>query len=163
MARGRGRRRGGGGRTTSNHFQVEDNADTENMRTDNNQRPNENQNDQQQETQNQNDNIVAEEQNANNGVDEVILGADQIVNGRKVLVLEGDMFFRADKVARVITKITKTRIDPAGSSWKKMTDETKEFYFEEFRKAYHWEEGMEVRVKEAWHTKASKRYSDILS
>lgn len=85
------------------------------------------------------------------------------MNGRRVLTLVGNTPLSLDAVARVIRRTFKSRIDPSGATWRKISRETKAYYFEEFRKAYHWEDGMEARVKKAWNTLASKRYSNMLS
>lgn len=122
----------------------------------------ENQNYQPQEIENHNDDIIAGEQNDNNDADEVIPEEEQLVDGRRVLALVRDTFVSSDRVARVILKTFKSRIDPVGSSWKNVASLTKFYYFEEFRKAYHWEDDMEARVKKAWNRKASKCYYDML-
>ncbi|PWA57863.1 hypothetical protein CTI12_AA405410 [Artemisia annua] len=82
----------------------------------------------------------------------------------------------SSQCSRVITRIFKERIDDgernrfdlmgsyllAASDWRKVQQDTKNFYFEEFKKHYVWEPATETQVRTAWESKASERYTDFL-
>lgn len=52
------------------------------------------------------------------------------------------------------------RLEPTGFNWKKVSVETKQFYFEEFKKWVVWRQEDNV-IYEAWLKSASRRYSNI--
>ncbi|XP_058009742.1 uncharacterized protein LOC131183258 [Hevea brasiliensis] len=64
---------------------------------------------------------------------------------------------------RVIMNSFKQRIHPASVMWKTIPKETKDFYWEEFKKIYYWTAAEEPGVKGCWQAKAAGRYKDMIS
>ncbi|XP_021673110.2 uncharacterized protein LOC110659467 [Hevea brasiliensis] len=67
--------------------------------------------------------------------------------GRKRLEL------RNGKCARVIINTFKQRINFNGVNWKAVSQEIKDFYWEEFKKKYFWDSSNEAVIKDAWRLK----------
>lgn len=80
---------------------------------------------------------------------------------RKQLRVVNGRLLRSSKCSRAVTKIFKERIDDKAYTWTKVSQETKDFYFEEFKKHYIWDPRTETQVKKAWDAKASGRYTDL--
>ncbi|XP_057994929.1 uncharacterized protein LOC110651423 [Hevea brasiliensis] len=57
-------------------------------------------------------------------------------------------------IARMITNTFKQWNNTDGVNWKAVSEETKEFYWEEFKKKYFWESFEESGIKDAWRSKA---------
>ncbi|WCJ40278.1 DNA-binding bromodomain-containing protein [Euphorbia peplus] len=85
------------------------------------------------------------------------------VHGRTELTLCGDVMLPSDQCSRSIRKIMETKVDVDGAKWKTVSQETKKYYFQEFKKQYFWDEEIDDMVKRAWKKKTAKRYSDMLS
>ncbi|XP_058005277.1 uncharacterized protein LOC110663090 [Hevea brasiliensis] len=66
-------------------------------------------------------------------------------------------------IARMITNTFKQRIDTEGVNWKAISEETKEFYWEEFKKKCCWESFEEAGIKAAWRSKAAVCYKDMIA
>ncbi|KAK1361058.1 hypothetical protein POM88_045532 [Heracleum sosnowskyi] len=54
------------------------------------------------------------------------------------------------------------RLEPKGFSWKSVSKDTKQFYFEEFKKWFVWRQEDNL-VYEAWQKRAADRYKDLRS
>ncbi|CAO2814278.1 unnamed protein product [Amaranthus hypochondriacus] len=65
-------------------------------------------------------------------------------------------------VAASITNIIKIKQDHEGSCWSKVTRDTKEFYFGEFKKKYKWDPRIDGEVRTAFMSKAAIRYKCLL-
>ncbi|KAI3767168.1 hypothetical protein L2E82_17255 [Cichorium intybus] len=65
----------------------------------------------------------------------------------------------ADKCATIINDSFCERVDPEGYCWAAVSDNIKEFYWDEFKKNCFWEEQDNKKVRTAWKTKASVAYS----
>ncbi|XP_058001649.1 uncharacterized protein LOC110645245 [Hevea brasiliensis] len=63
----------------------------------------------------------------------------------------------------MITNTFKQRINTEGVNWKAISEETKEFYWEEFKKKCCWESFEEAGIKAAWRSKAAVRYKDMIA
>ncbi|XP_065860927.1 uncharacterized protein [Euphorbia lathyris] len=89
------------------------------------------------------------------------INVSRTVNGRRVIQVVANELWPS--CARPIWKIFELKVDINGCAWKKISTETKNFYFEEFRKRFYWEEPMEALVKSAWEAKAKTRYGNMIS
>ncbi|CAO2828721.1 unnamed protein product [Amaranthus hypochondriacus] len=65
-------------------------------------------------------------------------------------------------IAASITNILKIKQDHEGSCWSKVTRDTKEFYFGEFKKKYKWDPQIEGDVRIAFMSRAANRYKDLI-
>ncbi|XP_065867548.1 uncharacterized protein [Euphorbia lathyris] len=86
-----------------------------------------------------------------------------VLGGRTELTLSGDVMLPSDKCSRAIRKIIEKKLDVDGAKWKTVSQKTKEYYFQEFKKQFFWDQAIDTMVKHAWKKKAAKRYSDMLS
>ncbi|XP_043804434.1 uncharacterized protein LOC122721304 [Manihot esculenta] len=68
----------------------------------------------------------------------------------------------SDPIARRITLIFKEKLVADGYCWKNIPEEVKEFYWQEFKKDFLWEEAIEQLMKIAWRKKAAKRYRSLM-
>ncbi|XP_049390102.1 uncharacterized protein LOC125854555 [Solanum stenotomum] len=57
----------------------------------------------------------------------------------------------------------KSELDPKGTTWKSVPQETKYFYLGEFEKEFYWDPSIDSEVKIQWRRKAARRYSDFIS
>ncbi|PWA49979.1 hypothetical protein CTI12_AA470010 [Artemisia annua] len=85
-----------------------------------------------------------------------------LTTGRKQVTIVNGYLENSSQCSRVITRIFKERIDDGALTWRKVQQDTKNFYFEEFKKHYVWEPATETQVRKAWESKASERYTDFL-
>ncbi|XP_021626353.1 uncharacterized protein LOC110625118 [Manihot esculenta] len=69
----------------------------------------------------------------------------------------------SEKTSGACTKIFQKYNVEKGSSWKNIPQSTKDFYFREFEKEFHWDEGSAAIVRKAWNKKAATRYKDFLT
>ncbi|XP_021603852.1 uncharacterized protein LOC110608874 [Manihot esculenta] len=69
----------------------------------------------------------------------------------------------SEKTSGACTKIFQKYNVEEGSSWKNIQQSTKDFYFREFEKEFHWDEGSAAIVRKAWNKKAATRYKDFLT
>nr|GLL37518.1 uncharacterized protein LOC109156624 [Ipomoea trifida] len=69
----------------------------------------------------------------------------------------------SDVCARKITKLFKERTDPNGYTWGQLSVDTVEFYWEEFKKSFDWDDAKTTLVYNAWEMKAKIRYADYIS
>ncbi|WCJ18490.1 DNA-binding bromodomain-containing protein [Euphorbia peplus] len=88
---------------------------------------------------------------------------NSVLGGCTELTLSGDVILPSEKSSRTIRKIFEKKLDVEGAKWKMVSQETKEFYFQEFKKNFFWDQAIDPLVKHAWHKKAALRYSDLLS
>ncbi|GJW06916.1 PDR ABC-type transporter family protein [Tanacetum coccineum] len=101
--------------------------------------------------------------NAPQGIrDGIVSDSTSNEGGRKQLSVVNGFLENSSQCSRVITKIFKEIIDDGAFTWRKVQQDTKNFYFEEFKKHYIWEPVTETQVRTAWESKASKRYTDFL-
>ncbi|XP_039140187.1 uncharacterized protein LOC120277413 isoform X2 [Dioscorea cayenensis subsp. rotundata] len=81
---------------------------------------------------------------------------------RPRIKLVNGMLHPSDVCARKITFIFKERMDENGYSWKNVSKETKDFYWNEFQKFFVWDESMLSAIKMAWQRKAAERYRALM-
>ncbi|KAM7262063.1 hypothetical protein ACFE04_021140 [Oxalis oulophora] len=81
--------------------------------------------------------------------------------GRELIMLKDKKLYRSEVCARIITSIFRERMDDNGHCWKTVSDEMKDFYWNEFKKSFYWNE-KDSLIKRAWHSKAGTRYSALL-
>ncbi|RAL50068.1 hypothetical protein DM860_017978 [Cuscuta australis] len=80
-----------------------------------------------------------------------------------VYVADGEVVL-TENAARVITKSFHLRLDPEGSTWAGVSDETLSFYWEEFKKHCRWPSGLlEDAVYNEWLDRAAERYRNMTS
>ncbi|XP_021616559.1 uncharacterized protein LOC110617862 [Manihot esculenta] len=68
----------------------------------------------------------------------------------------------SDPIARQITLIFKEKLVADGFCWKNVPEEVKEFYWQEFKKHFLWEEAIEQLMKIAWRKKAAEQYRSLM-
>ncbi|XP_043805283.1 uncharacterized protein LOC110629235 [Manihot esculenta] len=68
----------------------------------------------------------------------------------------------SEKTSGACIKIFQNYNVEEGSSWKNIQQSTKDFYFREFEKEFHWDEGSAAIVRKAWNKKVATRYKDFL-
>ncbi|XP_043815331.1 uncharacterized protein LOC110625725 [Manihot esculenta] len=68
----------------------------------------------------------------------------------------------SDPIARRITLIFKEKLVADGFCWKNVPEEVKEFYWQEFKKHFLWEEAIEQLMKIAWRKIAAERYRSLM-
>ncbi|KAH0704385.1 hypothetical protein KY285_018663 [Solanum tuberosum] len=56
----------------------------------------------------------------------------------------------------------KTELDPKGTNWKSVPQETKDFYLGEFEKEFYWDLSIDSEVKIQWRRKATIRYNNFI-
>ncbi|XP_021611854.2 uncharacterized protein LOC110614596 [Manihot esculenta] len=64
--------------------------------------------------------------------------------------------------SRRITLIVKERLIEEGHCWKTVPNETKEFYWQEFKKYFIWDQAIDSLVKIAWQKNAAERYRGLM-
>ncbi|XP_074576181.1 uncharacterized protein LOC141832603 [Curcuma longa] len=65
-------------------------------------------------------------------------------------------------VSNYITAKFKERVCASGHTWRHVSKEMRDFYYDEFIKKYTWEEGHEQEFKETWNDVCATRYKDLL-
>nr|GMC66417.1 uncharacterized protein LOC109166774 [Ipomoea batatas] len=85
------------------------------------------------------------------------------VHGRIRIDVKGNMLTNSDVCARKITKLFKERTDPNGYTWGQLSVDTVEFYWEEFKKSFDWDDAKTTLVYNAWEMKAKIKYADYIS
>ncbi|KAJ9184845.1 hypothetical protein P3X46_004531 [Hevea brasiliensis] len=81
--------------------------------------------------------------------------------GRRRLQLRDGKVTGGSTIARMITNTFKQWIDTEGVNWKAVSEETKEFYWKEFKKKCCWESFEEAGIKATWRSKVVVRYKDM--
>ncbi|XP_060188058.1 uncharacterized protein LOC132617140 isoform X3 [Lycium barbarum] len=65
--------------------------------------------------------------------------------------------------SNTISASFKNQLDPNGINWKGVSEDTRNFYFGEF-KTYHWDSSIpESVIKKHWNTKAATKYTNFIS
>ncbi|XP_043807323.1 uncharacterized protein LOC122721967 [Manihot esculenta] len=64
--------------------------------------------------------------------------------------------------SRKITLIIKERLVAEGHCWKTVPHDIKEFYWQEFKKYFIWDQAIDSLVKIAWKKKAADRYRGLM-
>lgn len=83
-------------------------------------------------------------------------------DGRMKIDVIGGKLEPLNKCSRKITETIYERLEPSGFNWKSVSDVTKNFYFEEFKKYFVWRSELsEEVVYDAWLSSARLRYSEI--
>ncbi|XP_060189279.1 uncharacterized protein LOC132618233 [Lycium barbarum] len=66
--------------------------------------------------------------------------------------------------SNTISASFKNQLDPNGINWKGVSEDTRDFYFEEFKKTYHWDSSIPESVfRKHWNTKAATKYRNFIS
>ncbi|XP_060216145.1 uncharacterized protein LOC132643665 isoform X3 [Lycium barbarum] len=66
--------------------------------------------------------------------------------------------------SNTISASFKNQLDPNGINWKGVSEDTRNFYFGEFKKTYHWDSSIpESVIKKHWNTKAATKYRNFIS
>ncbi|XP_043806646.1 uncharacterized protein LOC122721794 [Manihot esculenta] len=81
---------------------------------------------------------------------------------RPYISLVNSIMQPSDPIARRITLIFKEKLVADGFCWKNVPEEVKEFYWQEFKKHFLWEEVIEQLMKIAWRKKAAERYRSLM-
>ncbi|XP_021621485.1 uncharacterized protein LOC110621514 [Manihot esculenta] len=81
---------------------------------------------------------------------------------RPYISLVNSIMQPSDPIARWITLIFKEKLVADGFCWKNVPEEVKEFYWQEFKKQFLWEEAIEQLMKIAWRKKAAERYRSLM-
>ncbi|XP_021612949.1 uncharacterized protein LOC110615416 [Manihot esculenta] len=81
---------------------------------------------------------------------------------RPYISLVNSVMQPSDPIARRITLIFKEKLVADGFCWKNLPEEVKEFYWQEFKKHFLWEEAIEQLMKIAWRKKAAERYRSLM-
>ncbi|KAK1402917.1 hypothetical protein POM88_002522 [Heracleum sosnowskyi] len=79
----------------------------------------------------------------------------------RVEVIEG-VLEPSNKCSKQTSSIMFERLEPKGFTWKLVSNDTKLFYFEEFKKYFIWRQSDDL-VYQAWLQSASHRYKDLRS
>ncbi|XP_042401199.1 uncharacterized protein LOC121991257 [Zingiber officinale] len=83
--------------------------------------------------------------------------------GQIVLRIIGGCFTPdGHRVAAYITSKFKERFSPAGTTWKRVDPDMKQFYYDEFLKRYTWETEHEAEFYATWNAACAKLYKDML-
>ncbi|XP_019153442.1 PREDICTED: uncharacterized protein LOC109149905 [Ipomoea nil] len=80
-----------------------------------------------------------------------------------IVHIEDGRLMPSNTCSHTITKILKQRIYPDGYTWKTVSNEYKEYYFEEFKKYFKWDETINSQVHKVFLTQTSTRYTDMVS
>ncbi|KAL8466825.1 hypothetical protein ACS0TY_035767 [Phlomoides rotata] len=80
------------------------------------------------------------------------------------MYLRGDIIKPSEDCSRAIRQTFEERQDYEGFTWKKVSEETKTFYFSEFEKSFYWDDELftQKQVCKAWNKKASGPYTDMV-
>ncbi|XP_043806327.1 uncharacterized protein LOC122721745 [Manihot esculenta] len=81
---------------------------------------------------------------------------------RQTISLINNNLHPSEMCSRRITLIVKERLVEEGHCWKTVPNETKEFYWQEFKKYFLWDQAIESLVKIAWQKKAAERYRGLM-
>ncbi|XP_060194947.1 uncharacterized protein LOC132624140 [Lycium barbarum] len=66
--------------------------------------------------------------------------------------------------SNTISASFKNQLDPNGINWKGVSEDTRNFYFGEFKKTYHWDSSIpESVIRKHWNTKAATKYKNFIS
>ncbi|XP_021624973.1 uncharacterized protein LOC110624161 [Manihot esculenta] len=81
---------------------------------------------------------------------------------RPYISLVNSIMQPSDPIARRITLIFKEKLVADGFCWKNVLEEVKEFYWQEFKKHFLWDEAIEQLMKIAWRKKVVERYRSLM-
>ncbi|XP_021621504.2 uncharacterized protein LOC110621538 [Manihot esculenta] len=81
---------------------------------------------------------------------------------RQTISLINNNLHLSEMCSRRITLIVKERLVEEGHCWKTVPNETKEFYWQEFKKYFLWDQAIDSLVKIAWQKKAAERYRGLM-
>ncbi|XP_059288611.1 uncharacterized protein LOC132041959 [Lycium ferocissimum] len=66
--------------------------------------------------------------------------------------------------SNTISASFKNQLDPNGINWKGVSEDTRDFYFGEFKKTYHWDSSIpESVIRKHWNAKAATKYRNFIS
>nr|GLL16342.1 uncharacterized protein LOC109149905 [Ipomoea trifida] len=80
-----------------------------------------------------------------------------------IVHVEEGRLIPSHKCSTTMKKIFMQRIYPEGYTWKKIPNDYKESYFEEFKKFYKWDASIDRHVRKAFQAQAGIRYTDMVS
>ncbi|WOG84325.1 hypothetical protein DCAR_0103508 [Daucus carota subsp. sativus] len=83
-------------------------------------------------------------------------------DGRMRVEVISGLLEPSGRCSRAITDSISERQDPDGFSWKAVSKEVKDFYFDEFKKTCVWRQDDRI-IHKAWAKKASVRYTNFCS
>nr|KAJ0217737.1 hypothetical protein LSAT_V11C300141060 [Lactuca sativa] len=82
--------------------------------------------------------------------------------GRLRITVQAKELSPSGKSSYIITKTFHDKVDPNGGKWATLSEETKEFYWEEFQKKCYWDVAVDNSIKAAWEHKAKERYRQYI-
>ncbi|XP_060200370.1 uncharacterized protein LOC132628619 [Lycium barbarum] len=66
--------------------------------------------------------------------------------------------------SNTISASFKNQLDPNGINWKGVSEDTRDFYFGEFKKTYRWDSSIpESVIRKHWNTNAATKYRNFIS
>ncbi|KDP30506.1 hypothetical protein JCGZ_17143 [Jatropha curcas] len=80
---------------------------------------------------------------------------------RNKLSLVAGHIYPSSRASRQIMRIIKLHLDKDGYTWDAVPQEARDFYWEEFRKHFVWEEAITAVLKVAWEKLCAHRYADF--
>ncbi|XP_012079675.1 uncharacterized protein LOC105640068 isoform X2 [Jatropha curcas] len=83
--------------------------------------------------------------------------------GRVPIRHEGNMLDLSHTFSQRMTKIFKERLDVEGSSWKKVSKNTREFYWKRFKKYFPCDEPICAFTEDVWQDEVAVRYENFLN
>lgn len=83
-------------------------------------------------------------------------------SGRLRVTIEKEILMPTNDVAKAITTSFKRKIHPEGITWKCVSADMRQSYFEEFEKLFFWDPQLNAVIKAKWTTKAGERYKDLI-
>ncbi|XP_021631870.1 uncharacterized protein LOC110629267 [Manihot esculenta] len=76
--------------------------------------------------------------------------------------VEGTHLHPSEMCSRRITLIIKERLVTEGHCWMTVPNDTKEFYWQEFKKYFLWDQAIDSLGQIAWQKKAAERYKGLM-
>ncbi|GFP82366.1 probable transposase-like protein at4g04430 [Phtheirospermum japonicum] len=102
---------------------------------------------------------------AQSGLGVVARRTRRVTRDKIPLSVEENTLIPSGKASTVTTKIFHNFIECEGYCWKNVPKETRDLYFEEFKKCFSWnykDVALNKAIRSAWNIKAELRYSDMI-
>ncbi|CAI9094842.1 OLC1v1030648C1 [Oldenlandia corymbosa var. corymbosa] len=85
----------------------------------------------------------------------------QIQDGRSEIKVHKGKVHIFSTGSRKTSKKFLEKIEVGGFTWSKVSQPTKDFYFDEFKKFFKWEPHLECEVRAEWDKKAARCYGEF--